>query len=276
MEFVRTNGKPYLPGSSLKGVIRSHCERLARTVGGDVLSCDPLDTRHSCGARLQGRRLTTAEIHARSCFACRLFGNTALASRFHITDAMPLEGTEPQTEERNGVAIDRVFGSVAVGPFNYETMTVGTFHTTMVVRNFGLAQLGLLALAFRDIQQGRVRLGFGKSRGLGTVTFTVHPVLLRYPTCVIEEGGLQLLGAERVADTRAVPGMGMFPDTDGYDCAPDDVVPLPDGVAYVTNDWEEPELYLREEGQITVFWRACVGRWREEVARWPQRQRQGS
>jgi hypothetical protein len=91
----------------------------------------------------------------------------------------------------------------------------------------------------------------------------------------MEEGGLQLLGAERAADARAVPGIGMFPDTDGYDCAPDDVVPLPDDVAYVTNDWEEPELYLREEGQITVFWRACVGRWREEVARWPQRQRQG-
>ncbi len=25
MEFVRTNGTPYLPGSSLKGVIRAHC-----------------------------------------------------------------------------------------------------------------------------------------------------------------------------------------------------------------------------------------------------------
>ena len=59
MEFVRTNGQPYLPGSSLKGVIRSHCERLARTVGGEAMACDPLHDRLSCGARLQRREATS-------------------------------------------------------------------------------------------------------------------------------------------------------------------------------------------------------------------------
>ena len=104
MEFVRTNGAPYLPGSSLKGVIRSHCERLARTVHGP-LACDPLDQRASCGARLSdlsNRSVNTTEFHKRSCFICRIFGNTGLASRFHISDAHA-DG-DIRTEERNGVA----------------------------------------------------------------------------------------------------------------------------------------------------------------------------
>ncbi len=66
MEFVRTNNKPYLPGSSLKGVIRSHCERLARTVGGARLSCDPLHPGDSCGAELQGKELNSEVIHGNS------------------------------------------------------------------------------------------------------------------------------------------------------------------------------------------------------------------
>ncbi len=275
MEFVRTNGQPYVPGSSLKGVIRAHCERLARTVGGEALACDPLDAKVSCSAQLQGKNLSTAARHARSCFACRLFGNTVLASRFAITDATCQEA--PQTEERNGVAIDRVFGSVAVGPFNYETVIAGTFTTKLVLRNFGLAQLGLLALTFRDLQQGRVRIGFGKSRGLGTVTCTVQSVLLRYSTCNLENEGLALMGsAEHIADAQTVPGVGMFPDIDGYDCAPEDSVTLPEGVAYRRSDWDEPEVKLIEATHITAFWRACVGRWQKEVARWPQRLNQGS
>ena len=68
----------------------------------------------------------------------------------------------------------------------------------------------------------------------------------------------------------------MFPDIDGYDCAPNDTVSLPDGVTYTANPWGEPELHLQEEPHITAFWRACVGCWREEVTRWPQRQSQGS
>jgi CRISPR/Cas system CSM-associated protein Csm3 (group 7 of RAMP superfamily) len=46
-----------------------------------------------------------------------MFGNTSLASRVRIEDAYPdRDKPKPKLEERNGVAIDRVFGSVAVGP----------------------------------------------------------------------------------------------------------------------------------------------------------------
>ena len=48
MEFVETyhaGGRSvYLPGSSLKGAIRAHCERIVRTLEGNVTTCDPLKT----------------------------------------------------------------------------------------------------------------------------------------------------------------------------------------------------------------------------------------
>ena len=281
MEFVRTNDQPYLPGSSLKGVIRSHCERLARTVGGYKLACDPLDNARSCGERLNRQRngkeeLPSAEVHKRSCFICRIFGNTSLASRFYLSDAHPV--AEPKTEERNGVAIDRVFGSVAVGPFNYETVTEGTFETSFTLRNFGLAQLGLVALALRDIQQQRVRIGFGKSRGLGTVALEVTDLTIRYPSCILEKGGLQRLGSGQIGDTQSVYGIGaFFPDDRNYEFIKrkDDQVSLPDGAEYRTDDWEEPEITLPKD-LLLPFWRECVTCWRNEVQEWTRNENQAS
>jgi len=102
MSFVRTfrNGQEqvYLPGSSLKGVLRSHCERLARTVDSDErrrrhsgrpLSCDPLDDRHSCSARSllkENREWPSTRKHKESCFICRIFGNMSIASQFRVAE----------------------------------------------------------------------------------------------------------------------------------------------------------------------------------------------
>jgi len=269
MEFVRTHGQLYLPGSSLKGVIRSHAERLARTVGRARMACDPLHADDSCSGRLHRETPeTTAAVHAGSCFVCRIFGNTSLASRFHIADAMPTADSQPTTEERNGVAIHRVYGSVAVGPFNFETMTEGTFETTVFIRNFGLAQLGLLALVFRDIQQQRIRMGFGKSRGLGAVALDVTQLCIRYPTCGLESAQLIPWGGKAVASTSEVIGVGAFAGGDGYDFAVTDRIALPEGVVYRTSLWDEPELVVEDDTAITAMWRACVGSWRQEVERW--------
>src|SRR5438876_1498703 len=101
MSFVRTlrDGREtvYLPGSSLKGVLRSYCERIARTVDskarqdshrGQLLSCDPLDDSRSCGKRLEKdehKNWSSARKHKESCFVCKMFGNTSFASHFRIT-----------------------------------------------------------------------------------------------------------------------------------------------------------------------------------------------
>ncbi|MGL5062846.1 MAG: RAMP superfamily CRISPR-associated protein, partial [Microcoleus sp.] len=192
MEFVETyhaGGKSiYLPGSSLKGAIRAHAERIVRTMGKDkrpsgdgftLWASDPLsaDKRNNPNDYLEEWKKANKnhlnpgeELYKQSCFVSQIFGNTSVASRVRIEDAYPdKDKPKPKVEERNGVAIDRVFGSVAVGPFNYQVCTAGEFNTKMHLKNFTLAQLGLIGLVLRDLNDGWFGLGFAKSRGLGTV-----------------------------------------------------------------------------------------------------------
>lgn len=279
MEFVRTlyQGREtvYLPGSSLKGVLRAHCERLARTVQPEEiaqqlcerrLSCDPLHRQFSCSHQWEEEsNVSTEEIYHRSCFICRLFGNMSIASRLRVSDAYPNDPANMRTEERNGVAIDRIFGSVAVGPFNYEVVTVGAFTCHIQVRNFTIAQLGLLALALRDLEMQRVGVGFAKSRGLGRVRTTVTEVTFRYPTCILDET-LILPGSDKPNTLPTeLAGVGKFSPGDGYGLDDDDVAVLPDGVTLTTDDWGEPYVTLTDTAQIKALWRECVKAWQKTI-----------
>jgi CRISPR-associated RAMP protein (TIGR02581 family) len=269
MEFVRTyhDGRwtVYLPGSSLKGVLRAHCERIARTVGGEQLACDPLDPRKSCSAKLKQKAQNGAEAYRQSCFICQLFGNTSLASHLRLTDGYPLG--EVKTEERNGVAIDRVFGSVAVGPFNYEVCTEGEFQITIHVKNFTIAQLGLLALVLRDLEAGRIGVGFAKSRGLGRVKAKLDSLVVRYPTSQRQGNAISLIGTKReVGQNDQILGIGCFlsdEERQDYGCTVSDWAPLPQGIGYEENEWGELELALDAPEAIKAVFRNCVSQWRE-------------
>jgi CRISPR-associated RAMP protein (TIGR02581 family) len=279
MEFVRTRWpggtEPdvYLPGSSLKGVIRAQCERIVRTVDSDqpredgLWSCNPLHRQDSCSRKLEPKRdeWSGGELYRKSCFACRIFGNTVIAGHVRITDAYPRG--EVLIEERNGVAIDRIFGSVAVGPFKLEVVTQGEFEANLLVRNFTLAQLGLLALTLRDLKLGRVGVGFGKSRGLGRVKARFIEFGLRYPTAALRNGDLTLPRSEaHICDAGALAGAGCFPNTDGYGFSADDVAALPDGLTLGTDEWGEVELLLTDEADIERVWtETCVPAWRTAV-----------
>lgn len=291
MEFVRTwhGGEEtlYLPGSSLKGVLRAHCERIARTVDdeeqarqrGRALSCDPLDGKLSCSGRWEEDKkrrkreklpeLTGMEIHSDSCSICQMFGNTSLASHFRIADAYPVDSGQVKTEERNGVAIDRVFGSVAVGPFQFEVVTQGDFRTTLTLKNFTLAQLGLLALALRDLSEGRVSLGFAKSRGLGRVTAHFDALALRYPLAERRDGQIYLVGrAEPAGEAGQLVGVGAFLADDerrAYGYPEQDWAALPATLSYGESPYGELELALTRKEDIENVWRACVPKWREAV-----------
>ncbi len=190
MSFVRTqrNGKleVYIPGSSLRGVVRSYAERLLRSIG-PHLACDPTQTRgerrglrRACHAGRDTTDMDGPDAYNCSCYACRLFGNTALAGRVRISDFY-LQG-EPQLERRYGVAIDRVTGGVVPRAlFELEILTAGQFVGSLTVRNFTLGQLGLLAAALLDMSDGLVPIGFGKSRGLGRVRLTFQRLVVRTP-----------------------------------------------------------------------------------------------
>ena len=239
MEFVETYHKDgrsvYLPGSSLKGAIRAHCERIVRTIGGKVTTCDPTKPKTQC-KDLEEKN--SATLYKETCTVCQIFGSTKISAHARIADAYPVNPAELKLEERNGVAIDRIYGSTVPGAlFNFQVLTAGEFTTKITVKNFTTAQLALIALAIRDFDQQRVSIGFAKSRGLGQVNMKVNNVEIRYPTAVIENHQLRLVGNQTASfGDNVVIGAGQlvndaddygFPDPDSVDvnveAQPDDL-----------------------------------------------------
>jgi CRISPR/Cas system CSM-associated protein Csm3 (group 7 of RAMP superfamily) len=220
MEFVETYhaGKQtiYLPGSGLKGAIRAHSERIVRTVGRDHWDASKIDglwandPLHDDYKYLE--KQTSPEIHKRSSFTDRLFGNTSIASRLRIEDAYPVGAVK--LEERNGVAIDRVFGSTVPGAlFNYQVCTAGEFATKIHLKNFTLGQLGLLGLVLRDLNDGWFGIGFAKSRGMGTIKVQFAQATVQYPGCVLmDDRQIQQLGSSQIWPGTTLLGAGEFLD----------------------------------------------------------------
>ena len=189
MQFVRTlttSGETvYLPGASLKGVFRHFTEKVLRTLNGERWACDPLGN-NACGRKSvvdqsgkaideEDERYTPA-VYAQSCYACKLYGNTRLRGRIAFTDAFP-EG-EVITETRYGVAISRLTNAVAHGPFEMEIAVSGAFKARILLENFEVWQLGLVALTMNALNEGLLKIGFGKNRGLGEVTCSVTSATL--------------------------------------------------------------------------------------------------
>lgn len=179
MQFVRTyhpqKGEVlYIPGSSLKGVVRSFVEKVLRTFGREDTwrrACPTFpDDKDSCAVRLKDKESSSA-VYLGSCGACRLFGHTCLKGRAAFSDFLP--AGEVKTEIRHGVAISRLSHAVAHGPFDMEVVVEGVFEGMVVLENFEIWQLGLLAAAFAALNQGLLRIGFGKNRGFGRVKLVV-------------------------------------------------------------------------------------------------------
>lgn len=239
MEFVETyhaKGRSiYLPGSSLKGAIRAHAERIVRTVGRDKRPTNGNGLWANNPLNLDELKYLDAlsdpkDIYRLSSFTDQMFGNTSIASRVRIEDAYPVDPKQLKVEERNGVAIDRVFGSVAVGPFNYQVCTSGEFHTKIHLKNFSLAQLGLIGLVLRDLNEGWFGLGFAKSRGLGMVEVKLNSAVVQYPGCVLENHQICTLGRQQQWSHTSLLGAGVFlenEERERYGFPADDVQQTP-------------------------------------------------
>lgn len=267
MQFVRSGGRVYIPGSSLKGVFRTYAEKIARTVG--ARCCNPFDDTF-CGKKANEAKVSagTAIYSDRNyaCRICQLFGSTAMASRIKFNDAYPLDGHPPKTETRTGVAIDRILGSVAHGPFDFEVVTTGTFKTAIHLRNFELWQLGLLALVLRDLEEGLIPIGFGKSRGLGEVTAQVTSFNGRYIGVQHQADQTILPNGRTLGDVRTkLYGIGVLStdrERQDYGLSPNDAVNL--AVAgEITEDELGVSVAFATEARREVFLKCVNERWKE-------------
>ncbi len=268
MAWVRVfrNGRDevYLPGSSLKGVLRSHAERIARTLNPEA-ACDPLggkdNPERSCGTcfdlrKKRNRAPNNATAYKEACLICKLFGCTWFASRLATEDAYAV-GTPPEPTQRDGVGIDRFTGGAATtqrAKFELEVITEGTFATTLHLRNFELWQLALLGFVLQDLADGLIRIGMGKSRGLGKVRGEVQKVRIDF---------LGPKAPQVVNGQLALRGVGsLFDGADAYGMVRPDEVSIPYSGELSTNGLRMTAIF---PGQ-TFPWSAIGERWVQQAA----------
>jgi len=172
--------RPVIPGSSIKGVLRSVAERVAASAG--VRVCRPVPVDQSCmrtrtvnGLTLEefvrerlriDRAGVLAAIWRELCIACKIFGAASYASHVLVSDG---EVTDASTVVRPHVAISRQFGTVQ-NFFQVEALGPGTrIRFRLVGNNLPNYATWLLLRALIELDDGRAKLGGFKSRGYGRV-----------------------------------------------------------------------------------------------------------
>jgi CRISPR/Cas system CSM-associated protein Csm3 (group 7 of RAMP superfamily) len=249
----------YLPGTSIRGVLRCHTERIVRTMAPDKC-CDLFQKNENapdrgCGFWMDEGKIKGSQVYRHSCVTCRLFGSTSQASRMRIGDG-DIEG-DFKVSLRDHVGIDRFSGGVSQGPFQDLLLEQATFRSQVTIRNFELWQLGLLAYVVRDLacwEDGLIRLGYGKTKGYGLMEGRVEGLTLVYYGTVNAEKKLIDLGdaaspTER-KDYDLKPGSAAELDflvTDASDTRP-----------YCTT-WQVPD------ANLPAFWEKAASAWKPEI-----------
>jgi CRISPR-associated RAMP protein (TIGR02581 family) len=174
---------PFIPGASLKGVMRSTLEALVRAAEDrprGLWSCDPLAERgegRGCGhydaKDAQGRKVSRDDVPVDGhCALCCLFGSQLLASHVRFSDALLLDRNGPAPVSlRDGVAIDRDLRIVhGAQKYDFEVVNPGArFRLELFVDNPEPWLMGLLVVGLDQIAEGFTAVGGFTSRGLGRV-----------------------------------------------------------------------------------------------------------
>ena len=171
-------GRPYVPGSALKGVARHQAERIVRALqGSEAAVCRSPRAETMCPQR---------PIFGAFCPVCRAFGSPALPSPFYwcdlcvAQDAIDAQAVQ-RTSLRSGVGISRYRGAAAE-QLLYTTETAsmapylalhGTIDGTLREQD-GRGPLALLLSALNVVHT----IGGARSRGLGWLTLEAESAQL--------------------------------------------------------------------------------------------------
>jgi CRISPR-associated RAMP protein (TIGR02581 family) len=166
-------GRPLVPGSSLRGILRSGIEAICLSLRLDearsLADAGPSDPPGEFAQKW--REMTLVE---------RLFGRVAekrgafsYGSRLQISDAVV--NTDVAVELRDGVGIDRETRTAGTGvKFDLEVIPAGTrFAGKIRFKNPIDYEIGLLAQALWMLNEGGLLLGGKSARGLGWVEVEV-------------------------------------------------------------------------------------------------------
>jgi len=189
--FLLQGGQPFLPGSSLRGVLRSTVERMVRSLkpGRCCILFDEESAPKDCAAgnkdlrealeSATGEEFDKERGKIRFCDICDLFGSTLMASRLKVSDAVPTGSDHSKfvPVKRDGVGIDRDTETARDKlKFDYEVLERGCdFRFSIHLENSESRHLALLYIALKELEHG-IEVGGRRARGLGRVKLSRYEV----------------------------------------------------------------------------------------------------
>jgi CRISPR/Cas system CSM-associated protein Csm3 (group 7 of RAMP superfamily) len=221
--FVRRDGELIIPGSSIKGVVRSIVEAISNSCVRLVTRAEQAPSSHRACATIRPGQ----EQKATLCPACSLFGATGYRGRVHFADARPVsqvstsivkiaELWEPRRATGRKFYHVKQFRPLDDRPeMNHRFVEAvprrARFSTVLTFENTTSAEMGLLIRALgieRDLQRPGIgtfiftpKLGGGKPRCLGAVRFvpralrTVDPGAGKLIPSLVAGGRTRSLGS---------------------------------------------------------------------------------
>lgn len=172
-----STGRPVIPGSSIKGVLRSFFESVLRANG--IESCYVMDEGACCTeieptktkinkAKRTHSQLELGEfVYENSCEACKLFGGREFAGKLMFKDCYLIG--DPIFEYRDGVGIDRRTGAaLPKAKYDYEIVPQGSeFDFYLICENIDETQTKYLDFIISQMEGGNLSVGGMTTRGLG-------------------------------------------------------------------------------------------------------------
>ena len=189
-------GQPYIPGSSLRGAVRSELERVLAAVGPErsglrgcvLFTDDPYEKNCEQKIRefllkLDKERLNDDDknkklaeyLEKNLCDICRVFGTAGYGSKLFFSDC-PSDNAEQRIMIRDNVGIDRDSGAAAdTAKFDYEvieaadnTKAATRFSLCMEAENLDEQGKSLVRLVLNLLRNG-LYLGGKRAAGLGRI-----------------------------------------------------------------------------------------------------------
>jgi len=185
--FFRTNGNITIPGTSIKGAVRSVAEAISNSC---VSQRKKGRGEEKCASSHFECEFKPEKEKKELCPACSLFGTTGYGGRVSFSDASTFSKIEPEVvkiSELWGPRINKgrrkFYQNKRFNPVgnlkperNYRLVEAikkaSKFCTTLGFQNVSEAELSLLLHAMGIEQQYRIKIGGAKPRCFGTVRFT--------------------------------------------------------------------------------------------------------
>lgn len=188
---------PILPGSSVRGVLRSQAERIARTLAHEratnedeflqiCAASDPLVRRSVSDQPVMGLESSAVRIEKKLALrpeqrqqpdetwfdlSERLFGSVYFGSRLKCGDGALI--SKKVEKSLDFVAIDRFTGGAAEGlKFDAKALWQPHFRCRLLLESPQGWELGWLLYALNDAREGRLTFGFGAAKGFGACIAT--------------------------------------------------------------------------------------------------------